>query len=63
MMAKINDVFGKEITVVNVGLESMQESVAMQDVRAILVEWNPPKEGVKRLRVTKGGILIDEANQ
>ncbi len=62
-MAKINDVFGKEITVVNVGLESMQESVAMQDVRAIQVDWKPPKEGVKRLRVTKSGILIDEANQ
>ena len=62
-MAKINDVFGKEITVVNVGLESMQESVAMQDVRAIQVDWKPPKEGVKRLRVTKSGVLIDEANE
>lgn len=62
-MTKINDVFGKELIVVNVGLESMAESVEAQDVKTIDLDWKPPVEGIPRLRVTKNGINIDEANQ
>lgn len=59
---KINEVFGKPLTVVNVGLASMADSVKDQDVSVIDVDWTPPAEGIPRLRTTKSGIDIDEAN-
>ena len=62
-MAKINDLFGKDLTVVNVGLASMAESVKEQGMKVVNLDWTPPREGVKRLRVTKSGVNIDEANQ
>ena len=62
-MKKISEIFGKELTVVNVGLESMAESVADQGVRAVHLDWTPPQEGIKRLRVTQSGVNINDANQ
>ncbi|HMB24966.1 MAG TPA: DUF1116 domain-containing protein [Anaerolineales bacterium] len=62
-MAKINDVFGKNLTVINVGLTSMAKSVSDQGVEVIDLDWQPPKEGVARLRQTKSGVSIDAANQ
>ncbi len=62
-MTKINDLFGKDLTVINVGLERMAESVRDQEVKVIDLNWQPPKDGVYRLRRTKSGINIDEANQ
>jgi len=62
-MSEIRDVFGKPLTVVNVGLASMAESVKDQDVRVVDLDWTPPQEGVPRLRVTKSGINVDQANQ
>ena len=63
MTNKISDIFGKEITVINVGLSSMAESVKEQGIKTVDLDWTPPQAGVKRLRVTKSGINIDEANQ
>lgn len=62
-MAKINDIFGKDLTVVNIGLASMAESVGDQGVNVIDVDWQPPKEGIPRLRQTKSGVSIEAANQ
>jgi hypothetical protein len=62
-MMKLNNIFGKELTVVNVGLASMAKSVSDQDVKVIDLDWQPPKDGIPRLRKTKSGINIDEANQ
>jgi len=33
-----------------------------QNVPVVDVDWRPPKEGIRHLRVTKTGISIDEAN-
>jgi hypothetical protein len=59
---KIQDLFGKPIQVVNVGLASMAEPLKAQEVSVVDVDWRPPKEGIKHLRVTKKGKSIDEAN-
>ena len=49
-MTKINDIFGKDLTVLNVGLASMAQSVSDQGVQVIDLDWQPPKDGVPRLR-------------
>ena len=59
---KIQDLFGAPIRVVNVGLASMAAPLKDQNVPVIDVDWHPPMEGVKHLRFTKEGKLIDEAN-
>jgi hypothetical protein len=60
---KLNDLFMQPLSVINVGLESMAQSVIDQEVPVIQLDWQPPKEGVPHLRITKSGIVIDEANQ
>ena len=60
---KINDLFGKPISVVNVGLASMAQPMRDQDVPVVDVDWRPSAEGVKRIIVTIKGIDIDEANE
>lgn len=62
-MTKINDIFGKDLTVLNVGLTSMAKSVSEQGVKVIDLDWQPPKDGIRRLRQTKSGISMDAANQ
>jgi hypothetical protein len=62
-MTGINDLFGKELIVLNLGLASMAKSVSDQGIQVIDIDWQPPKEGVPRLHWTKAGVNIDEANQ
>ena len=62
-MPKLNELFNQPLSVVNVGLNSMAQSVKDQGVPVIDVDWKPPVEGVPRLRVTKNGIDIDTANE
>jgi hypothetical protein len=62
-MAKINELFGKDLTVLNVGLASMAKSVSDQGVKVIDLDWSPPKEGIPRLRQTRSGVSIEAANQ
>ncbi len=59
---KINDLFGKPISVINVGLESMAQSVKDQGAQVVDVDWRPPAFEGKRLRITTTGIDIDAAN-
>jgi hypothetical protein len=60
--SKINDLFGKPLSVVNIGLGSMAESVQAQQVPVIDVDWRPPAEGVPHLRTTRAGENINTAN-
>ncbi len=62
-MTKINDVFGKDLSVVNLGLASMAKSVSDQGVKVVDIDWRPPKDGIPRLHRTKAGVSMDEANQ
>jgi hypothetical protein len=59
---KINDLFGKPVTVVNLGLNSMAQAVSAQGVPVIDIDWQPPAEGVTHLRTTHNGVDIDAAN-
>ncbi len=62
-MRKVNDIFGKDLIVLNVGLASMAASVHNQGVKVIDLDWRPPRNDVRHLRQTKTGIDIDSANQ
>jgi hypothetical protein len=62
MTKSVNELFGKPLTVVNVGLASMAQAVSDQNVPVIDLDWQPPQNGAPRLRVTKAGINIDDAN-
>lgn len=62
-MAKINDIFGKDLNVLNVGLASMAKSVSDQGVKVVDLDWSPPKDGVPHLRTTRTGVSMDVANR
>jgi hypothetical protein len=59
---KTNDLFGKPLSVVNVGLSGMAEPMMRQDVPVIDVDWRPPADGIQRLRTTRSGVDMNEAN-
>jgi len=62
-MVKLNEIFGKDLTIVNVGLASMAKSVRDQGVNVVDLDWQPPQNGIPRLRMTQSGISIESANQ
>jgi hypothetical protein len=62
-MSQLKDIFGKDLTIVNLGLASMAEAVRAQGVKVIHLDWQPPEEGIEPLNFTQSGISIDEANQ
>lgn len=62
-MAKINELFGKDLTVLNVGLASMAKSVSDQGVKVIDLDWQPPRDGVPHLRQTRSGVSMEAANE
>lgn len=61
-MGKVNDLFSKELNVINIGLASMATSVKDQNVKVIDLDWQPPREGIPRLHQTREGVDIDAAN-
>ena len=61
--ANINDIFGQPLAVINIGLDSLDQSVRDQDVPVVNVDWRPPAEGVPRLLQTRTGVDIDQANE
>ena len=63
LMAKISDIFGKDLSIVNAGLASMAKSVEDQGVQVIDIDWQPAQQNVPRLRVTRSGISMQAANQ
>jgi hypothetical protein len=62
-MAKINDIFGKDLTVINVGLASMAKSISDQGAKVVDLDWQPPKDGIPRLRMTSSKVSMDAANE
>lgn len=62
-MKTINDLFGKPVKAINVGLESMAQSLRKQSVPVIGLDWRPPGGDAPYLRITKTGVDIDEANR
>jgi len=62
-MRKVNDFFGKELIVLNVGLNSMARSLAEQGVKVVDLDWHPLRDSILHLHHTKDGIDIDTANQ
>ena len=62
-MTRINDVFGKDLVILNLGLGSMAKSVSDQGVKVVNIDWQPPKDGITRLHLTKNGFSMDEANR
>ena len=62
-MSKVNDIFGKDLIVLNIGLTGMARAVSSQGVKVVDLDWRPPREGVPRLHKTKAGIDIEAANQ
>ena len=58
-----NEIFGKRLHVVNVGLRSMADSIRQQGIEVIDVSWHPPRQGIPRLYLTQAGEDIDAANQ
>jgi hypothetical protein len=58
----IQDLFGQPLTVINVGLGSMAQSLRQQSVPVVELDWRPPAEGIPRLHTTRDGVEIDAAN-
>jgi hypothetical protein len=46
---KIDELFRKELVVINVGLESFAENLRKEDVKVLQTDWKPPAGGNDRL--------------
>jgi len=60
---RLDALFGRPLSVINVGLEMLAESVLQQDTRVLDVDWRPPPEDVPWLTHTSSGVSIDSANR
>jgi len=59
---RLDDLFGQPLSVVNVGLEMLAESVHQQGTPVVDVDWRPPPDGIPWLTHTGRGVSIDAAN-
>lgn len=48
-MTMIHNFFGKEIKVINLGLESFAKDLKTQDIKVVHVNWRPPAGGNKKM--------------
>lgn len=48
-MSKINELFNKELKVINVGIESFYKDLKDQNIKTIHVDWKPSAGGNKKL--------------
>ena len=48
-MSKINELFGKELKIINMGLESFATDLRDQEVETIQMDWKPPAGGNKKM--------------
>lgn len=48
-MSKINELFGKEIKVINMGLEAFSKDLKDQKVQIIQMNWKPPAGGNNKI--------------
>ncbi len=61
-MTDLAELFGKPLTVVNVGLQDFAESVRAQGASVIDVDFAPSPYAASRLARTRAGIDVEEAN-
>jgi len=54
--------FGKPISVINIGLNSMADALHQQGIPVVQLDWHPPFEDSPLLIQSKTGVNIDEAN-
>lgn len=59
---RIVDLFGKPLSVINVGLESMAQSLRDQGAPVTQLDWKPPARDARHLQFTNSGVDIDLAN-
>jgi hypothetical protein len=62
MPNQIQDFFGAPVSVVNIGLKSMAQSIRDQNLPVIDVDWKPPANGVVHISQTRSGVDIESAN-
>jgi hypothetical protein len=48
-MSKVNELFSKELKVVNMGLESFHKDLKSQNVDSIHMDWRPAAGGNKKM--------------
>jgi len=48
-MAKLNELFGKPLKVINMGLDSFSEDLKQQGVEVLQMDWRPPAGGNQRM--------------
>ena len=48
-MSNINELFKKELKVVNMGLKDFHSDLKKQKVEAVQVDWRPPAMGNKKM--------------
>jgi hypothetical protein len=48
-VARINELFDRELVVVNMGLEVFAASLRQEQVRVLQMDWRPPAGGSDRL--------------
>ena len=48
-MSKVNELFNKELKVINIGLESFYNDLKVQEFSVIHVDWRPSAGGNKKL--------------
>ena len=46
---KINELFTKELVVVNLGLDSFAEALRKENVKVLQMDWRPPAAGDKHV--------------
>jgi len=46
---KINELFSKELKVINLGLDSFADNLRKEEVTVLQMDWKPPAGGNKRL--------------
>ena len=48
-MSKINELFGQELKVINMGLESFGNDLRDQEIKTVIMNWKPPAGGNKKM--------------
>jgi hypothetical protein len=41
----VNDIFGKELKILNIGLEQFADDLKSQGIQCIQLNWRPPAQG------------------
>ncbi len=65
-MSKLNELFNKDLSVLNIGLETFKDTMDSQHVDAIHMQWRPPANGNPMLASILADLdmdKIDEANK